>query len=252
MATVDWIEAPTDIHGANDAKVSSANGGSRCSGGPARKPTLRGARGCADEQQQLGAVTRRRLRRRGHARRTGRSLTRYTSGGQQGVAPTTRWIARIIFELENIDVQHITLTRQMMLYIVKNSNLQNLIDLMTNQILKGFNSIIRGRYLSTILFILIRGRYLLAFLFILRRSNIVDSVHSLELDASEDDNVGITVEDIKEEELASVDEMKEVQLGSQFTEGLITHSMDRDWSPVWTSLPTWSARKLRYRACEVK
>ncbi|KAK9151380.1 hypothetical protein Syun_009689 [Stephania yunnanensis] len=89
MVAVKRIEAPTKVHSADDAERSNADGDSWCSGEPARKSTPKGARGCADEQQQLGVVA----RRREHARRTSRSLTRHTSDGQQDVAPMTRWIA---------------------------------------------------------------------------------------------------------------------------------------------------------------
>ncbi|KAK9118989.1 hypothetical protein Scep_017082 [Stephania cephalantha] len=51
MAAVDRPEAPMDV---DDAEASSADGGLRCSGGPARRPACRGARGRADDQQQLG------------------------------------------------------------------------------------------------------------------------------------------------------------------------------------------------------
>ncbi|KAK9095295.1 hypothetical protein Scep_026764 [Stephania cephalantha] len=50
MAVVDWSKAPTDIDGADNIEASSADGGSRCNGGPARRPGSKGAHGRADEQ----------------------------------------------------------------------------------------------------------------------------------------------------------------------------------------------------------
>ncbi|KAK9088724.1 hypothetical protein Scep_027806 [Stephania cephalantha] len=58
MVAVDRSEAPMDVNGADGMKASSANNSSRCSGGPARRPTRRGARERADEQQPLGTVSR--------------------------------------------------------------------------------------------------------------------------------------------------------------------------------------------------
>ncbi|KAK9167065.1 hypothetical protein Scep_002256 [Stephania cephalantha] len=68
MAAVDWPKAPTDIDGANGVEASSADGGSRCCGRPARRPRHRGAHERVDEQQQLDVVARRPRCRRHSAR----------------------------------------------------------------------------------------------------------------------------------------------------------------------------------------